>query len=157
MPSSSGNTPAEAGKTKHGTEAHSQKAKHPRRGGEDKGAVDLVVDHRETPPPRRGRPIDVPLRTTQAGNTPAEAGKTGLFYCAMSTFRKHPRRGGEDSYEGRRGAPDRETPPPRRGRPVLKCLTIKLSRNTPAEAGKTLLLNALHLAFQKHPRRGGED
>ena len=133
-----GNTPAEAGKTKHGTEAHSQKAKHPRRGGEDLSMCLLGRRRRETPPPRRGRRESEGISGFRVRNTPAEAGKTNALHLAFHCVQKHPRRGGEDELDGLRKVGLVETPPPRRGRLSVRVPIVQKVGNTPAEAGKTI-------------------
>ena len=152
-----GNTPAEAGKTSRPASEAGGLRKHPRRGGEDTDSTNPIRAAMETPPPRRGRLKTCSYAAPNHGNTPAEAGKTKLGFFSKDAFEKHPRRGGEDrtnpSMEGRQ----RETPPPRRGRPAHIRMRFGNRGNTPAEAGKTPAGFFKMDVPQKHPRRGGED
>ena len=84
-----GNTPAEAGKTRVGSEAVRLLQKHPRRGGEDSRSRFGARSGRETPPPRRGRLSVRDLRAANTGNTPAEAGKTATYgSCLLKEYYK---------------------------------------------------------------------
>ena len=91
-----GNTPAYAGKTDRYLGQPCGTGKHPRVCGEDFFLRFFLSSVMETPPRMRGRPDMVVAVGDVAGNTPAYAGKTFLFSCVLSGYRKHPRVCGED-------------------------------------------------------------
>ena len=132
------NTPAEAGKTRRSLACSSSEGKHPRRGGEDPCYAGRNTFDTETPPPRRGRHERPSKVTASYGNTPAEAGKTRVRTGSTSASGKHPRRGGEDAIAIPFFVSNLETPPPRRGRQEGGPPDMRVWRNTPAEAGKTV-------------------
>ena len=71
------NTPAYAGKTVRGAEAHMLPWKHPRVCGEDEPVLPVRMVDKETPPRMRGRRLHHEDSWAIDGNTPAYAGKTG--------------------------------------------------------------------------------
>ena len=71
--------------------------------------------------------------------------------------RKHPRLRGEDSMSTHSSSMVSETPPLARGRQILERTKSKTNGNTPACAGKTILILQDALNFRKHPRLRGED
>ena len=111
----------------------------------------------ETPPRARGRPQDRRDVARRQRNTPACAGKTALSLPTASIIWKHPRVRGEDWSINDDTSMNTETPPRARGRPTKKKKSLLLTRNTPACAGKTDLLNRTAEHVGKHPRVRGED
>ena len=70
---------------------------------------------------------------------------------------KHPRLRGEDFFLQCLLDNRLETPPLTRGRQWLRAEHPELRRNTPAYAGKTLMIFLLGFGYGKHPRLRGED
>ena len=111
----------------------------------------------ETPPLTRGRRTFTYGKGFEIGNTPAYAGKTlEDFRCTVGEG-KHPRLRGEDSGWLLSKAKACETPPLTRGRPERRPTIFISNGNTPAYAGKTVLLISLQQVRKKHPRLRGED
>ena len=128
---SSGNTPAYAGKTLQILRARRGVQKHPRLRGEDKCTENVQKSSGETPPLTRGRLDKGARHLCRPGNTPAYAGKTDGLQCQV--------------------IPSPETPPLTRGRPeFLRALNEGL-RNTPAYAGKTAGRHFLHAGHGETP------
>ena len=96
-----------------------------------------IAATRETPPLTRGRP------ESETGN--------------VGGAEKHPRLRGEDANGQRRSGEYRETPPLTRGRLDRRADLRKVCGNTPAYAGKTVLVDICLQTRRKHPRLRGED
>ena len=152
-----GITPAGAGKTIAVNSLRSQVRDHPRRCGEN-----LVFCHGRlcaagSPPQVRGKPVIIDELQLSDGITPAGAGKT-TDYCSCNNIHKdHPRRCGEN--HTMRDVLHRESgsPPQVRGKPLDRTEIGKISRITPAGAGKTCCSSSNQTPLQDHPRRCGEN
>ena len=105
----------------------------------------------------RGRLGLPPERKHLNRNTPAYAGKTQKIFNLSQIKKKHPRVCGEDSAIPNPTYRERETPPRMRGRRGGRESLPECSRNTPAYAGKTLMVMEMENKLKKHPRVCGED
>ena len=156
-PTGLGNTPACAGKTRRRTPHSAPWWEHPRVRGEDN---DLRANSHAgvgTPPRARGRLAHCLAHCLNDGNTPACAGKTGGEEQAWADRGEHPRVRGEDgpsmfTMKGFQG-----TPPRARGRPSVRPPSVKTYGNTPACAGKTVVVALEGVQTREHPRVRGED
>ena len=151
------NTPAYAGKTHILVIFDQWWEKHPRVCGEDSFRLCRLLPTWETPPRMRGRLKFSNAETHLMRNTPAYAGKTLCRPRAEQCRQKHPRVCGEDSYAPICQPVLRETPPRMRGRLGGTGKALRLRRNTPAYAGKTIPARTHSHLPQKHPRVCGED
>ena len=135
--SSSGITPAPAGKTNQGTPVYIRLRDHPRTCGENRFHWGALVQIRGSPPHLRGKLKCIAEVCDICGITPAPAGKTAFFYRFISYSEDHPRTCGENRLslsekEGKR-------------------------RITPAPAGKTPCLHLALINIKDHPRTCGEN
>ena len=105
----------------------------------------------------RGRPVNQGLQHPAVRNTPAYAGKTKDSVLVLNQCLKHPRVCGEDPKIKAKRIHAPETPPRMRGRPQGGSCHSAPVGNTPAYAGKTLMIICLYAADWKHPRVCGED
>ena len=96
VPTSPGNTPACAGKTRVYHRGAAAGKKHPRVRGEDSAVLSFILVVVETPPRARGRRPVFRLSGLAADNTPACAGKTQPGVAEILSKEKHPRVRGED-------------------------------------------------------------
>jgi len=71
--------------------------KHPRERGADIAVIAAKGFKVETPPRTRGRHLEHLGFGDGLGNTPANAGQTGIGVSPSSVFQKHPRERGADS------------------------------------------------------------
>ena len=131
--------------------------KHPRVCGEDLSRIFSIALPKETPPRMRGRPVNQGLQHPAVRNTPAYAGKTKDSVLVLNQCLKHPRVCGEDPKIKAKRIHAPETPPRMRGRPQGGSCHSAPVGNTPAYAGKTLMIICLYAADWKHPRVCGED
>ena len=125
--------------------------------GEDVHAIKGYDVKKGSPPHARGRHHPVRQRRDAAGITPACAGKTsgvGVWLCGA---RDHPRMRGEDAGDGDGGCHLVGSPPHARGRRKPAEYRQKMTRITPACAGKTPHGPAAVTPAQDHPRMRGED
>ena len=133
-----GITPAGAGKTKRRKQKRTLSWDHPRRCGENAGQNPNIVRHLGSPPQVRGKRASGGAESPRKRITPAGAGKTHRAIHYPRSGRDHPRRCGENSG----GVSARHTrlgsPPQVRGKLTYPRYSVKSSRITPADAGKTL-------------------
>ena len=109
-------TPAYAGKIRHRQSCQSERRKHPRVCGEDRG-IELHATHTlEAPPRMRGRSSPMDSFSSSSRSTPAYAGKINGCLNALCSGWKHPRVCGEDLSQLTLTAQEREAPPRMRGR-----------------------------------------
>ncbi len=146
--------------------------------GEEKTEATVWWSFLEIPPRVRGREPLTKGTLLASGNTPACAGKSFAAQCQGGDYRKYPRVCGEEpSVAGsckvvmeipprvrgraihyqRAERTNREIPPRVRGREVHCVLRTRRYGNTPACAGKSLLLPSACLVFRKYPRVCGEE
>ena len=90
-----GNTPADAGNSRHRLHFVRWCKKHPRRCGELRAFFQVRERYPETPPQMRGTHGGCRAVDRDRGNTPADAGNSILRTFVISHSRKHPRRCGE--------------------------------------------------------------
>ncbi len=89
-------TPAYAGKTCELPCRPSRKQDHPRLRGENRIYLLCGLLFTGSPPPTRGKRHEIMGMATQAGITPAYAGKTGIFSRPSGGGGDHPRLRGEN-------------------------------------------------------------
>ncbi len=130
---------------------------HPRVGGEDLNEIEPGVTVIGTPPRQRGGRAVAVLDVIEDRNTPASAGTTRTDLRAPPLAPEHPRVGGEDGGGPFQIHAQRGTPPRRRGGPPQRGQLLRLHRNTPASAGRTVRGAVTAMMFSEHPRVGGED
>ena len=134
---SSGITPACAGKTANKTLGAALYRDHPRVCGENQG-VRLPSAHRQGSPPRvRGKPRIRHWERHCIGITPACAGKTAYDPQRRSRRADHPRVCGENRVVLREQHERLGSPPRVRGKHDLPVYILDAGRITPACAGKT--------------------
>ena len=92
-----------------------------------------------------------------SGITPAGAGKTSLIKRPCESSWDHPRRCGENLWDGIHRLKPPGSPPQVRGKRECWALTITHFRITPAGAGKTVFGTDRRTAAEDPPRRCGEN
>ena len=110
-----GNTPADAGNSKGSARWSTFRRKHPRRCGELLRNFLRVEFVSETPPQMRGTRFLEKHARKFVGNTPADAGNSGMGHIRKGPYRKHPRRCGELDEIADNARRAKETPPQMRG------------------------------------------
>ena len=150
-------TPAGAGKTSDLCLQRQDGQDHPRGCGENRFLFLRVRAARGSPPRMRGKPISGLTGVTANRITPADAGKTSLFFPLGILRRDHPRGCGENPL--RRGflAYCLGSPPRMRGKPSKIWSRRHSRRITPAHAGKTFVVRHSKSVDQDHPRGCGEN
>lgn len=129
---------------------------HPRVGGEKISMSSTVFFWQGSPPHGRGKDAEFVVTVAGGGITPAWAGKSRTSTGSCHFWEDHPRMGGEKpvvmhSLTTKAGSPPRGRgkgwPPPPLG----------LSpRITPAQAGKSWIVQNWSRPHKEHPRVGGE-
>ena len=131
-------TPADAGKTCLFKGGGHETKDHPRGCGENIEALPQIIDSIGSPPRMRGkRSFQLPIiRSIRI--TPADAGKTYLFFPKLSEHEDHPRGCGENSENGNSASQFTGSPPRMRGK-LFQLRPQKVYNGiTPADAGKTV-------------------
>ena len=129
---------------------------HPRLCGEKYMGVIHYIVKNGSPPPMRGKVVDVTALTQEAGITPAYAGKSPDSDISFFEIWDHPRLCGEKGIPYDRDEIMHGSPPPMRGK-VAGDLPCRLpSRITPAYAGKSSFSSGEELEHWDHPRLCGE-
>ena len=100
-----------------------------------------------------GRPMDFALEWI----TPAHAGKTLTDHADVEAWKDHPRSCGENANPWDLNIVVIGSPPLMRGKRKLQICETRLSRITPAHAGKTFLSRHFCSSAQDHPRSCGEN
>ena len=104
----------------------------------------------------RGKvPVNTPLMFSQR-ITPAYAGKRTGLICKYPLVRDHPRLCGEKDRANKKMHVVQGSPPPMRGKEVIKATKNLPARITPAYAGKSAVVELLLITRQDHPRLCGE-
>ena len=85
----------------------------------------------------RGKALSLALPISVVRITPAHAGKRYGEYLAIATKEDHPRACGEKTVIGGGDADDIGSPPRMRGKDLHRKNAFRLSRITPAHAGKS--------------------
>ena len=100
------------------------------------------------------------MHTTKASPdqriTPAYAGKRTGLICKYPLVRDHPRLCGEKDRANKKMHVVQGSPPPMRGKEVIKATKNLPARITPAYAGKSAVVELLLITRQDHPRLCGE-
>ena len=115
-----------------------------------------VIECLGSPPPMRGKE---PLRhfyLAYPGITPAYAGKSFRFLDQKHKRRDHPRLCGEKFIIRHVSNSEIGSPPPMRGKVILKGEIPARCRITPAYAGKSKISSIIFSAVKDHPRLCGE-
>ena len=149
--------PAWAGKTASLPVSESNRAAHPRVGGEnaDQGLTSTLKNG--SSPRGRGKPVSPTRNRVNRGLIPAWAGKTCAFSHSTPSMRAHPRVGGENPESPSNSLLDPGSSPRGRGkRRQLDTLTDGV-RLIPAWAGKTPVAGLTYPTRWAHPRVGGEN
>ena len=151
-----GITPAHAGKrSPRGCTLHRARD-HPRPCGEKTSWHDWARRLVGSPPPMRGKAMDLDGTTFYRRITPAHAGKRKRLYSVFVLFKDHPRPCGEKWPSPPLVRALRGSPPPMRGK-VLPCkLSVTPLRITPAHAGKRTANDINQPVLKDHPRPCGE-
>ena len=111
---------------------------------------------RGSPPRGRGKGVLVAWVQSEAGITPAWAGKSGTVCLLMLLRWDHPRVGGEKISPNPSMVISSGSPPRGRGKDPDKEYKTSRFRITPAWAGKSPQAQILRDKFRDHPRVGGE-
>ena len=139
----SGITPADAGKTDSCNISYGAAWDHPRGCGENNRKTRVETAKRGSPPRMRGKPTDYHNRNRQVRITPADAGKTLSVTGQTISSRDHPRGCGENTVDAGNNVPSLGSPPRMRGKRSGFRVNDSCKRITPADAGKT----KLHLSY----------
>ena len=130
-------TPARAGRTATLWTTPDPGSDHPRSRGENTACTPRPWPPSGPPPLARGElparlAPDEPQRTT-----PARAGRTACVSSAATCGSDHPRSRGENPRPRPSRPPEHGPPPLARGEPGCRSWPLRLSRTTPARAGRT--------------------
>ena len=150
-------TPACAGKTSRRRKASRESQDHPRVCGENLSVSRYCRPSSGSPPRVRGKRPASHARTTRRRITPACAGKTSLDTVQRVVREDHPRVCGENGAQSIGSAMQRGSPPRVRGKLSESAPPRRLSRITPACAGKTGFLVVAAHGSKDHPRVCGEN
>ena len=131
-------TPADAGKTAKRELKAAQKADHPRGCGENALGKTRITVAMGSPPRMRGKHSVYALHRPNRRITPADAGKTAPVRCRPWSSWDHPRRCGENSFEGASLQFASGSPPRMRGKLLFGGACGIQYGITPADAGKTM-------------------
>ena len=149
-------TPAYAGKSFHVVFCFVCEWDHPRLCGEKWQTDTSRKTTRGSPPPMRGKDIDVLVLQHIFGITPAYAGKSVQGEKPVCDLRDHPRLCGEKTSVLQVPTLGRGSPPPMRGKVPMISADFSLLRITPAYAGKRQVVQQYYLHEEDHPRLCGE-
>ena len=131
-----GITPAYAGKSFSVEAATSENRDHPRLCGEKRWQYALHNSSSGSPPPMRGKASFTLACDFDHRITPAYAGKSHFCKIFFRPFRDHPRLCGEKHYLPKWRIGGRGSPPPMRGKAQLLRIPHTRGGITPAYAGK---------------------
>ena len=132
-----GITPAYAGKSMIGENAFYGTGDHPRLCGEKVGILIVQLCQLGSPPPMRGKGFFCRHSIIFAGITPAYAGKSSGTVRGTLRSRDHPRLCGEKSLVCKYRSRALGSPPPMRGKVSIFSPPNYNTRITPAYAGKS--------------------
>ena len=104
----------------------------------------------------RGKAADLLERLTPTGITPAYAGKSRQILDTVYICQDHPRLCGEKEMKSSPISSPIGSPPPMRGKEILRQFGVPLCRITPAYAGKSAPLARNLFTGEDHPRLCGE-
>ena len=151
-----GITPACAGKSRSQAHVTYPPQDHPRLCGEKVREGKLKRYDRGSPPPVRGKAPTLKARKSASRITPACAGKSTLPHSAQLIYPDHPRLCGEKIQRVWAGAKVAGSPPPVRGKVLLRSRKDFRQGITPACAGKRKAFMAAKAETMDHPRVCGE-
>ena len=121
------------------------KQDHPRLCGEKKRQAETEVLQPGSPPPMRGKVLDLLEDLCAVGITPAYAGKSTVGYEESIAYRDHPRLCGEKKAYVSVVECTQGSPPPMRGKVPRLCRKWTHGGITPAYAGKSTIKICLTL------------
>ena len=130
---------------------------HPRRCGENLLMWLARGRQQGSPPQVRGKRHRSRWCRLKTRITPAGAGKTRQDGDRRTCSVDHPRRCGENLLNITDCTCFKGSPPQVRGKPLMRGCKKRLTRITPAGAGKTCTEHTLPLKPRDHPRRCGEN
>ena len=151
-----GSPPRGRGKAAALLSAPSGRRDHPRVGGEKRPSSQGRRVLRGSPPRGRGKVTFLLFCDFACRITPAWAGKRRCAAAALLHPRDHPRVGGEKMLLMMLSEKDRGSPPRGRGKAPQLVIRRRLSRITPAWAGKSRICHKRIRRVKDHPRVGGE-
>ena len=151
-----GITPAYAGKRGSGSPPRSCRRDHPRVCGEKTTTHEKPSDSTGSPPRLRGKVDRTAGKARRAGITPAYAGKRGMRYKAMRSYRDHPRVCGEKYIQDPTENAILGSPPRMRGKECSWASMTAFVGITPACAGKRQADRSSLDIVRDHPRVCGE-
>ena len=131
-------TPAGAGKTYIKSQPDVRIRDHPRRCGENAKTAHQQPQNIGSPPQVRGKLEKLCEGANSIRITPAGAGKTVRCCLSLHGQKDHPRRCGENILPTATAKYTLGSPPQVRGKPPSWAHSVRMSRITPAGAGKTL-------------------
>ena len=149
--------PARAGKTKGKAIVSFDAGAHPRAGGENCRAWNLVGLAVGSSPRGRGKPAVFCDAHGRPGLIPARAGKTTSLHPTTCKPWAHPRAGGENRMSVAVTLSGLGSSPRGRGKRYCQRGNARRGRLIPARAGKTAYSLAAADARAAHPRAGGEN
>ena len=117
----------------------------------------IVLIMMGSPPQVRGKRPGKVFQQSDAGITPAGAGKTEQVHIPRALVWDHPRRCGENIYFYLLALGQPGSPPQVRGKQDGTGIFILRGRITPAGAGKTYIPYRFLCWEKDHPRRCGEN
>ena len=150
-------TPAGAGKTNSAADCGHPDWDHPRRCGENSGILNHATSCRGSPPQVRGKHPCFFIKAFAYRITPAGAGKTCAAGIVAHADGDHPRRCGENPFVRNVKQQSEGSPPQVRGKLSYAVPVARMTRITPAGAGKTFLFLLRITIIWDHPRRCGEN
>ena len=110
---------------------------HPRLCGEKETNAQKIKERLGSPPPMRGKVLHDISCSVVLGITPAYAGKRLFIKLLEINSQDHPRLCGEKSDHANRTAHQLGSPPPMRGKVIVRVICIRSGGITPAYAGKS--------------------
>ena len=151
-----GITPAYAGKRSWNVRDQTEKEDHPRVCGEKICGISLKCRSLGSPPRMRGKEQETKAHSQRPGITPAYAGKSSTRKWREERARDHPRVCGEKLYEEMERGAGKGSPPRMRGKARRWRWSWKITRITPAYAGKRIRRVKMPTPVRDHPRVCGE-
>ena len=130
-------TPAYAGKSCRNRGTDCNIWDHPRLCGEKQAKHGKKIINPGSPPPMRGKGMHTTKASPDQRITPAYAGKRTGLICKYPLVRDHPRLCGEKDRANKKMHVVQGSPPPMRGKEVIKATKNLPARITPAYAGKS--------------------
>ena len=150
-------TPAGAGKTAKKRVRRRYTRDHPRGCGENFAEILSLEGGAGSPPRMRGKRWGVQNGWLSDRITPADAGKTLLFFGGQYVVRDHPRGCGENQTHPQTRQSKTGSPPRMRGKRFAFGQLRPRAGITPADAGKTRLELHENKLDKDHPRGCGEN